>query len=226
MAKSGWSLDAPVSVVKLPGNPTVDHLQVAHPKFRFRPEVDAVKIGVSSLSSFCFPRARLHRWICVTFPVEMKHSWSILAFFNNPNDPNKPKPGFGFGQSSLTNPTTPGQSTSAPQQPQQTAFGVSSTPAGNPSSGGVFGQQQLQQQQPGSAFGGQQSGFGAQTSGSGFGSQTGGTTTPGGGAFGAANTSTANKLSMFGAGLNNPPSAFGGGTSSAFGGTIHLVCKS
>jgi hypothetical protein len=140
-----------------------------------------------------------------------------VAFLNNPNDPNKPKPTFSFGQSQplggSANPSTPGQPATTPAQ--QGAFGATSTPAGNPLTG-AFGQQNS------SAFGQpQQSGFGTVgTTGGAFGSQSRGTNT--GGAFGATTTGTntaTTRPSMFGTGLTNPPSAFGtSGAPSAFGG--------
>jgi hypothetical protein len=167
-------------------------------------------------------------------------SYQFLALFN-PNDPNKPKPTFPFGQNpaigSTANPPTQGQSTTTPQQlqqqqqqqpqqqqqqqqqPQQSAFGVSSTPAGFPSTGtGGFGQPQ---QQTGGF--GQQSGFGTQSSGNAFGTQTGGITSApstSGGAFGTSGTT--NKQSLFGTGLTNPSSAFGSGTAT-FGGTTLFI---
>lgn len=162
--------------------------------------------------------------------------------FSNPNDPNIPKPTLAFGQSQpfgSSTPATPAQ-TITPQQ-QQTAFGVSSTPAGNPPIGtGTFGQQQQQQT---STFG-QQSGFGSSTSSNVFGSQTGSTSTPGGLVFGSQTgggnsapggggfgmNTDLNKPSLFGTGLTNTPSAFGGATLSGFGGIIHhligLTCSS
>jgi hypothetical protein len=185
---------------------------------------------------------------CPNPPSNLKYvyfSFLKCNFFNqsiaflNPNDPNKPKPTFTFGQSSAfgstTNPSAPGQSTTPQQQQQQqqqqqhqqSAFGLLNTPVGSSSTGGgAFGQPQ---QQTG-GFGLSTGAFGQpqqQTSGfgqpSGFGANAGGTAsapTSSGGLFGTSGAT--NKPSLFGAGLTNPPSAFGGGTSGFVGIALFL----
>jgi hypothetical protein len=105
----------------------------------------------------------------------------ISAFFNNSNDPNKPKPSFGFG----SNPATPSQNTTSPQANLNTT-----TPASAPST--AFGQQA-------SGFG--STGFGASGTG-GFGQNTSST------GFGAMATKPSmfgggltNQPSAFGGGM-------------------------
>src|ERR1700727_32217 len=95
----------------------------------------------------------------------------ISVFFNNSNDPNKPKPSFGFG----SNPATPSQNTTTPQtnlntttpaSAPSTAFGGPSTASTTPASTTAFG------------FGSKPAETTTPASKTGFGFGGGGSTTP------------------------------------------------
>src|SRR5204863_493870 len=78
--------------------------------------------------------------ICVLSSTEIETFANKTLAFSNPNDPNKPKPAFVFGQSQPSGSSTPGTPGPTTLQQPQTAFGLSSTPAGNPPLGtGAFG---------------------------------------------------------------------------------------
>jgi len=140
----------------------------------------------------------------------------FAAFMNNPNDPTKQSTGFGFGQQTQQ---AGGTTQATPSTPQSTpsAFGVSSTPATNPPVTGGFGQGTASMFARPAA-----TGFGIQPAGGAFGS---GTAPPApvpkgfGEMSGPAATGTTGMAqpSAFGLGLNNPPSTFGGATTSGFG---------
>jgi len=164
--------------------------------------------------------------ICV-HPLPNPRDVSLIRFFaavfSNPNDPTKQSTGFGFGQQTQqtggTTPSTPGQQTSTPQ-PTPSPFGVSSTPAANPPAMAGFGLQPTTSMFAPPAT----MGFGTQPAGGGFGT---GTVSPApipsafGGTSSSAPMGTTGMAqpSAFGSSLNNPPSTFGGATTSGFGTT-------